>query len=93
MSLIVDVRINDRVVARVIASRISGGEEPDSICRYRINHESSLVPPVIHRYGDGAIELAKKILPYALQLDNFKADMLVYIPTEQRSLDKNGKEG
>ena len=62
MALIVDIRINDRVVERLVATRIE--TRPDGINRYRVERadlerqEIRDLGTVVHDYRDGAARLA-----------------------------------
>lgn len=62
MALIVDIRINDRVVDRIAATRIE--TRPDGINRYRVERadleqqEVRDLGVVVHDYRDGAARLA-----------------------------------
>lgn len=62
MALIVDIRINDRVVDRIAATRIE--TNPDGINRYRVERadlerqEIRDLGVVVHDYRDGAARLA-----------------------------------
>jgi len=74
MSLVVKVSINDApTVAVLAATRMAGTTDPDSIGQYSVNAwhvplgEPGFTPvlesaSVEHRYGDGALELVKKMI-------------------------------
>lgn len=67
MSLEVDLKVNTQRIGRVIVTRIHpDGGPPDRIHTYtwRYSHDGQheTVGTVEHRYGDGAVELAHKVL-------------------------------
>ena len=66
MSMYVDIAVNSELIAGVAITRTtSGGEQPDSINTYRWTHArngDTAVGFVEHRYGNGAIALAHKVL-------------------------------
>ncbi len=73
MALIVDIRINDRVVDRIAATRIE--TRPDGINRYRLDRadlerqEVRDLGTVVHDYRDGAARLAAIICAEAAARD------------------------
>jgi hypothetical protein len=73
MALIVDIRINDRVVDRIAATRIE--TNPDGNHRYRIERadleqqEVLDLGVVVHDYRDGAARLAAIICAEAAARD------------------------
>ena len=73
MALIVDIRINDRVVDRIAATRIE--TNPDGNHRYRIERadlerqEVRDLGVVVHDYRDGAARLAAIICAEAAARD------------------------
>jgi hypothetical protein len=74
MSLVVRVSVNDGPnIAVLAAQRVAGGTDPDSMNSYLLDAwhiplgTERFVPvaeqvPIEHRYGDGALELVKKMV-------------------------------
>lgn len=60
--LIVKIQVNEYVIGTVTAQRVKGSAKPDSLNTYVINDDPKI--KIKHRYGDGAVELVKKILSY-----------------------------
>jgi hypothetical protein len=63
----VDLKVNTRRIGRVIVTRIHpDGGPPDRVhtytWRYSRDGQHEAVGTVEHRYGDGAVELAHKVL-------------------------------
>ncbi|WP_404851103.1 hypothetical protein [Dietzia kunjamensis] len=70
MSLIVTIATTEAAVATLGAVRVSGlGSRPDDVNTYRVDkHQFGATTPVgliEHRYGDGALAMARKMLEEA----------------------------
>ena len=71
MSLIVTIATTDAPVATLGAVRVSGlGSRPDDVNTYRVDKyqfgATTPVGKIDHRYGDGAMVLAQKMLDTVL---------------------------
>lgn len=71
MALIIDIRVNDQPSLAILAAqRVEGTAEPDSIGTYRLDYlwardpQLHTIGQVEHRYGDGAMVLAAKVLDH-----------------------------
>lgn len=78
MSLYVDVHVNDGALLSVAATRTDGsGCTPDSINTYRWVYYRPggrrTIGHVEHRYGDGAVALAAKVLAAVAEHQTTKA--------------------
>lgn len=66
MSLYVELQINDVPIDSVAVTRTtSHGSQPDSVNWYRwvmYRGQGKIIGHVEHRYGDGAVALAAKVL-------------------------------
>lgn len=67
MALIVDIRANTELLERIVATRIAGSADADSVNTYRVEQFSAPAGTVSsrnleHRYGDGALALAGRMI-------------------------------
>lgn len=66
MSVYVDLHINDEQLGAIAITRMSSaGGTPDAINTYRWHYQCDghqAVGDLVHRYGDGAVVLAHKVL-------------------------------
>lgn len=59
--LIVRIYVNAEHIGTVTARRVKGDAHPESVNTYLINEGTKKIK---HRYGDGAVKLARKMLKY-----------------------------
>lgn len=79
MALWFPLKVNDKVIGQLSATRIDGESNSDSICTYRVEATDNTGLEIFrgqvrHRYGDGAWVLIRKAL------DIF----LVYVKEQER---------